>query len=142
MENTDVERRPTHINVHCWGSTFGEALERAAIALTDIVVDPADFVSQDDLRIFADGKDDVELVYSFLDEVLFAFDAKQFVVKSIEVKDTKPTTVEAVAHGKPFGNHPDKRRLDVKAITCSKVVRRDQRTDIYVSFKVGVPTRM
>lgn len=131
---------PADVQVHSWGNTFGDALGQACLALFEVMMDPAGFSETQEYKVTAKGKDIQELVYSFLDEWLFTFDAHDFVVKSIKITkcDLEKFEVEAVAMGEEFDmeRHESFRRTEVKAITYAsmKVDIAPEKTEIYVIF--------
>ena len=131
---------PADVQVHAWGARLEDALEQACLALFQVMMDPAGFTESQDYTVSAKGNNVMELVYSFLDEWLFAFDANDFVVKSVKITkcDLQNFEVEAVARGEEFDmeKHADYRRTEVKAITFAsmRVELNDGRAEIYVIF--------
>lgn len=129
---------PADIQIHSWGANINKALEPLAIGLFGVMFDISGFSDKLEKKISIKGNDILSMVYSFLDEWLFNFDANDFVLKRIEVTkvDLENFEVEATGYGEEFDmeKHADFRRTEVKAITYAsmKVDIKDNQTDIYV----------
>lgn len=129
---------PADIQIHSWGKNMEDALEPLAIGLFGVMFDITGFTDQVEKEISIKANDILSLVYQFLDEWLFNFDANDFVLKRIKVTkcDLDNFQVDAIGYGEEFDmeKHKDFRRTEVKAITYAsmKVENKDNRTDIYV----------
>jgi SHS2 domain-containing protein len=129
---------PADVQIHSWGPTFERALEPLCIGLFGIMMDPEGFGDSESMSVSVKGADILSLVHAFLDEWLFLFDSKDFVVKRIEVVrcDLTAFEIDATAYGEEFDmdKHADFRRTEVKAITYAsmKVDQTPDRADVFV----------
>lgn len=129
---------PADIQIHSWGATINKALEPLAIGLFGVMFDLSGFSDKIEKKIKIQGNDILSMVYQFLDEWLFTFDAHDFVLKRIEVTkvDLETFEIEATGYGEEFDmeKHSEFRRTEVKAITYAsmKVETKEDKTDIYV----------
>ena len=94
------------VQVHSWGLTINEAFEQAAVAMfgyiteLDKVEEEADFC----VEVEASGHDLQSLLYGFMDEFLFEFNAELRVCKRIEIIDfdREAWTITAKGYGEEF----------------------------------------
>ncbi|OHT05565.1 archease [Tritrichomonas foetus] len=140
MQNSGFEYidHPADIQIHSWGPTIEKSLEPLAVGLFGVMFDPAGFSDALEKRISVKANDLLSLVYQFLDEWLFHFDAHDFVLKKIAVTkcDLENFEIEATGFGEEFDmeKHSDFRRTEVKAITYAsmKVEQKADKAEIYV----------
>ena len=129
---------PADIQIQSWGPNVPEALEPLALGLFGVMFDPDGFKEVSELKITIKANDILSLVYQYLDEWLFNFDANDFVLKRVKVTkcDLENFEIEATGYGEYFDmeKHGSFRRTEVKAITFAsmKVDQKPERTDIFV----------
>ena len=132
------------IQLHAWGKTLEEAFEQQVLAVMGLVTEaqtvdvhsPAAHRRQ----VAAEGHDVQSLLYNFLDEWLFQFNADLFVCRRLKIISLDRTNwrIKSVGIGEPFelGRHPQ--GIEVKAITYSalRVTEEPERTDVLVIVDV------
>ncbi|MBT7102288.1 archease [archaeon] len=108
------------------GSSLEEMFVAAAAAMNETVRGDIKILEQEEKGFEVEGKDQVGLLYNFLEEFLFLLDAEDFLVakvKSVEIDDNK---LKCVVVGDAAKNY--KFTNDVKAVTYS---------DMFVKEKGG-----
>ena len=108
------------------GSSLEEMFVAAAAAMNETVRGGLKILEQEEKGFEVEGKDQVGLLYNFLEEFLFLLDAEDFLVakvKSVEIDDNK---LKCVVVGDAAKNY--KFTNDVKAVTYS---------DMFVKEKGG-----
>jgi len=93
-------------------------------------------ISQEE-EISVDGHDMQSLLYNFLDEVLFLFNAEPFLTcKEIEITefDDENFSIKATCKGEPFDIQKHPQGTEIKAITYSNMQIYDDsdRHEVYV----------
>jgi len=125
------------VQIHAWGSDLKEAFESAALSLSDYISELHTIEGTGEpIEISVSGHDLYSLLYAFLDEVLFQFNAEYFICSKIVIEkiNLESFTIEAKLFGEPFsiGKHPQ--GTEIKAITYSnmQIHQNDNQVDIYV----------
>jgi len=121
---------------------FGNSLEEAFIssfdALKEIIVEKNRIKSVKKIKLKVKGNDLKELLYNFLEEVLFLLDAKDFIaseIKNIKI-DVKKNLFEADVLGDRVSNY--KISNDVKAITYNDMSIKEEKGKFIVQVVVDV----
>lgn len=143
------------VQIHSWGRSVEEAFEQQVVGVFGLITElesvrvadaaadapyasHAGGVGSGDGRreVRVEGHDLHSLLYNFLDEWLFQFNAEGFVCRRVKVTHLDRTlwTVASEGVGEPFelGRHPQ--GIEVKAITYSalRVTETAERTDVLV----------
>lgn len=108
------------IKFKAFGKTLEEVFENSALAISNIMY-KGKVKEEKKLKIKVKGKDLENLLYNFLEEFLFLFDSKNFLllgVKSIKI-DEKNFTAEAEVSGDDAKNY--KIIIGIKAITYNEM---------------------
>jgi SHS2 domain-containing protein len=106
------------------GSVKGEMFISAADAMNETIRGDIKILEQSDKSFEVEGKDDINLLYNFLEEFLFLLDAEGFLVsrvKSIEISGNKLTCIVV---GDDSENY--KFTNDVKAVTYSSMFVKEE----------------
>ena len=140
------------VQIHSWGRSVEEAFEQQVIGVMGLITElesvrvptapdasgrSADGVGGAGQReVCVEGHDMHSLLYNFLDEWLFQFNAEAFVCKRVKITrfDRTSWTIASEGLGETFelGRHPQ--GIEVKAITYSalRVTESSERTDVLV----------
>lgn len=119
------------VQIHAWGQDLKEAFESAAIAMTAYITDINKIEVRDKETIKVQADDLEGLLYRFLDEVLYLFNAEPYLlskrVQILEFNDREDVSgdkslrysITAECYGEPFliSKHPQ--GTEIKAITYS-----------------------
>jgi SHS2 domain-containing protein len=106
-----------------FGKSKKEAFENSAMALKEVMFSGIKFKSKLKRKIKVSAKDDVGLLYRFLEQFLYLLDADDFVFEKVKVKISK-NKLEAdvfgdLREGYEFTN-------DVKAITYNSMFVKEE----------------
>ena len=99
------------------GASLEEMFVSAAEAMAETVRGDIKILEQEDRSFEVEGKDDVGLLYNFLEEFLFLLDAEDFLVAGIKSIDIEDSKLKCVVVGDAAKNY--KFTNDVKAVTYS-----------------------
>ncbi len=121
--------------VKAYGRTLKECFENAAFAMMDQIVDASSADLSDEVSITVEGTDLEELLYNFLSEVLFIFDAKGLVLGKFDV-DLQPGRLECKAWGETFDPEKHSPKSDIKAVTYHELKVDKDEPSITVLFDV------
>ena len=125
------------IQLHSWGDNMEEAFELSALAMTGYMtnLEYIEITQEEELNV---GGHDIEsLLFNFLDEVLFLFNAEPFLAcKEISITefDRNNLTLKAKCRGEPFDLNKHPQGTEIKAITYSnlQVYDGDDKKEVYV----------
>jgi SHS2 domain-containing protein len=90
--------------------------EECALAMTDIMVDPATLRAKEERRFAIESEDLDRLLYDFLTELIVVKDVDSLLFKAFEVR-VKGNSLAAMARGEPIDRGRHRLRNDVKAVT-------------------------
>ena len=126
MKRFEFLEHTADIKFRAFGKTLGEVFENSALAIANIMYKER-VKGKKKLKIKVKGKDPENLLYNFLEEFLFLFDSKNFLlsdVKSIKINE-KNLTAEAEVVGDDSKNYSG---LDhIKAITYNEMfIKKDK----------------
>lgn len=102
--------------------TFEQLLSASAAGLASIVLDCGAARPLESLEISARGEDIESLTVNFLNEVLYALDARRFALSLAAVTASGPHGVSAALLGEPRDDARHPPRLVVKAVTYHQLV--------------------
>ena len=128
------------VQLHSWGASLAEAFEQQVLAIMGLItelptvrVEPGDAAPRE---VEVEGHDTLSLLYNFLDECLYLFNAELFVTRRLRVVelDRERFSIRALCVGERFelGRHPQ--GTEVKAITYSamRITEEEGRVDVLV----------
>lgn len=119
------------VQIHAWGNDLKEAFENAAVAMTAYITDinKIEIAKKESLRVEAD--DINGLLYRFLDEVLYLFNAEPFLLsKRVRILEFKAEGdefwIQAECYGETFSLDKHCQGTEIKAITYSAMTITDK----------------
>jgi len=118
MEKFKLIEHTADIKFQAFGKSLEEVFKNSALAVSKSILNE-ELKGKVVKKIKVSGKDDERLLYEFLEEILFLFDSKNFLVtdiKSIEIKgeELKAELIGLNAKGYEMDNH-------VKAVTYNEM---------------------
>ncbi len=130
------------IYAEAWGESLEEAFENAAKALFDAMTDIKLVEAKVEVEVEAEGLDEQELLYSWLENLLVKYEVESLVFSKFKVQpirqDGELLKLKGLASGEPLNleKHPSK--VEVKAVTyhMMEVKREDKRFLIRVLFDI------
>jgi SHS2 domain-containing protein len=109
------------IGLRAEGKTIEECFVNAGLGLYSLITDISLIELEEKKEISLSEETLEELLVSFLNELIFHFDAYGFIGKSIKVK-IKENSLKAEVYGEFFNPEKHERRLLVKAATYHNLV--------------------
>ncbi|XP_065081666.1 protein archease-like [Ochlerotatus camptorhynchus] len=115
------------VQLHAWGETLKEAFEQCGMAMFGYMTELSSVDIQKCYEIKTDPTDDMEnLLFRFLDELLFLFSAEPFLIcKKLEITkfDTEEEKfyIECRCYGEEFDLSKHPQGTEVKAITYASM---------------------
>ncbi|VDN97485.1 unnamed protein product [Rodentolepis nana] len=130
------------VQIHAWGKDIKEAFEQAAMAMFSYMTTDYDKIDMKyTYEIEAEGTDMENLLFSFLDEWLFAFSADDFffprIIKITDF-DANNFRIKSVGYGEPFDLNKHPQGTEVKAITYSnmQIHNKDDMHEVFVIIDI------
>lgn len=126
VEGFEILDHPADMGFRCRARTMEELFARCARGLTSVLVDLA-AIQLELSREFEFEGEEIDLVlYNWLSEILFLFDAEGLLFSKFEVKkfmttDSGSTRMEASLHGQRFEGSKHEIKTYVKAITLHQL---------------------
>jgi len=121
------EEHTADVKFHAFGETLEEAFGNAAVALFETMLDTSCIRSAVDITVDIEAEDAEALLYDFLSELLFVFDADGLALSEFDVsiQHNEKWHLFAKCKGEPFDPSRHHSRTEVKAITFHELsVRR------------------
>jgi SHS2 domain-containing protein len=117
------EEHTADVIVVAWGDTLERAFECAAIGVSDIMVDRNTVEAREEKKVVAEGFDLENLLYKWIEELIFLFDSERFLAKEAKVFKIKGSEGSYTLDGSYYGESYDPLKHDprthVKAVTYS-----------------------
>lgn len=112
------------VQIHAWGDSLKETFENAAIAMTAYITDINKIEVVKKELIEVDAEDVNGLLYRFLDEVLYLFNAEPYLLsKRVRILEFKASSdefrIKAECYGDTFSLDKHSQGTEIKAITYS-----------------------
>lgn len=120
------------------GDTLEDAFKDAALGMYGLMTDLEGVREAKRLKVSVEGRSIEGLLVSWLNELIFQFDAYGFVGKTIEMEEFGGNRLMAALRGEDFDPERHERRLLVKAATYHglKVAKEDGRWRAEVIFDI------
>ncbi|NLK25544.1 MAG: archease [Euryarchaeota archaeon] len=121
--------------IRAYGQTVEECFENAAFAMMDQILDTSSVRPNEQIDIEVEGEDRYELLYNFLSEVLFIFDAKRLALNRFSVT-LSPKRLTCRAWGEEFEPNRHAPRQEIKAVTYHELEVDEKTPSITALFDV------
>ena len=105
------------VGLRVWGRDLRELFEQAAEGLIDLLIDCDSVRVQRTLSISVRGEDPEDLLYAWLDEILYAFGVHQFAPASAHVGTLEGGRLTGELRGEEFDPTRHELRHGIKAVT-------------------------
>jgi len=105
------------IRIRVWAPDLPAFLRTAAEAMADQILDRATVAQTRAIAVRAEGADREELLVSWLEEVLSAFEIEGLAVGSVEPVEADDNSVSGVLKGEDFDSDKHEVRNVIKAVT-------------------------
>jgi SHS2 domain-containing protein len=123
------------VMIRAYGSTLEECFENAAYGMIDQILDASSVRPKVEETFSVEGGSLEDLLYNFLSEVLFIFDAKRLALGTFHVRldDGK---LECRASGERFDRERHSPKQEIKAVTYHMLKVSTEEPSITVLFDV------
>ena len=115
----------TDAYIQSTGATFEEALENAGLALFDTMCNLKAISHKQVDDVEADGTDEVELLYDWLETLLLKFELERKVYSKFRIDLTRAGSgalhITAKAYGEKYNRQVHDSKVEVKAVTYHKM---------------------
>lgn len=113
----EILEHTADVGFRAWGADAGSLFVNAARAMMAIAADDDPVAETAERAIEIDGEDYESLLVNWLSELLYLFDAGEFVAATIEVQTISPARLTARLSGEPRDPARHRWKLIVKAVT-------------------------
>ncbi len=137
MSNYKTIDHTADIGIEVAGQTLAELFKNAAVALFDIIVDCNDSpLIAEEISLTTDNVE--ELMVAWLEELLYLFETKHFILRHLSIKNIGDQYINAQAQGVPFEKDKHQIKKEIKAVTYHqlKVKKEDDRWVARVIFDI------
>jgi SHS2 domain-containing protein len=132
MKNFEYLKHTADAEFIAYGNTTGETFENAALALTNLMLDPKTIAPEIEKEVDLSGEALDMLLFDWLSELLYIFEVDRLVFGKFKIEisgETGAYTLKAKAFGEGVNKHPDI-FLHIKAVTFHDL-RFEKRNNIY-----------
>lgn len=128
-----IIEHPADIGISFWGKTPEECFSQAARALKGMLGGDGFVRPLREVTVRLDGIDRLELLFRWLSEILFYFDAEQLLFSEYEFERFSEMHLEATLRGEPFDPARHETPYYVKAITYHqmKLEKKDEKDEAW-----------
>ncbi len=121
--------------IKAFGSTVEECFGNAAYGMFDQMIDASRVEPKRKVNIEVTGDDLDSLLYNFLSELLFIFDAKKLVLAEFEVR-IRDHALSCTARGEPFDPRKHAPKKEIKAVTYHMLEVDEREPSVTVLFDI------
>lgn len=121
MERYKFMEHTADIKFRVFGKRVEELFENTGLAISDFLSKGKKIKSLNQRKLKVSGKDYEEVFYKFIDELIYLFDAKNFIVSKakVEIREGKKINLNAIVLGDETKNY---KNLDsIKSATYSEM---------------------
>jgi len=130
------------IYIAAYGENIAEAFENAARAMFETMTN-IDSVSPESKEIVeVKGKDKMELLYNWLEELLIRFDVYGKLYSKFDIKEISNTpdgyVLKAIIYGEPFNPSKHVQKVGVKAVTYHRMEIKETSEGVTLKFILDI----
>jgi SHS2 domain-containing protein len=123
------------VMIRAYGSTLEECFQNAAYGMMDQILDASRVEAKVEETFAVEGGSREDLLYNFLSEVLFIFDAKQLALGTFHIA-FKAGGLECRASGERFDPEKHSPKQEIKAVTYHMLQVNEREPSVTVLFDV------
>lgn len=124
--------------IRAFGSDLSELFANAADGMYSLITDPGGVTAQKSIEIKTEGSSLEGLLVSWLNELIFHFDAYGFIGKELHIHELHDALIRATVTGEDFDPEKHGRGLLIKAATYHKlkIERKEDHWEADVIFDI------
>jgi SHS2 domain-containing protein len=123
------------VMIRAYGANLEECFENAAYGMIDQIIDASSVEARVEESFSIEGGSREDLLYNFLSEVLFIFDAKRLALNTFHV-GLQDGRLECTALGERFDRERHSPKQEIKAVTYHMLQVNEREPSITVLFDV------
>lgn len=134
-----VDITPADVAFKAWGKTLDELFANAAKAMFEVIVNTEQVEQRIERELMLGGEDLPNLMFNWLNELLYYVDAENLVFSYFEVSvDESKLELRAKCRGEPIDPEKHELRTHVKAATYHKlrVEKKDGLWEVFVLLDI------
>jgi SHS2 domain-containing protein len=126
------------VGIKVYGASLQNAFINAGVGLYHLITDINQVDEKKTIRVAINAETIEGLLICFLNELIFQFDAHNFIGKTIEMFEFSNTLLTAIIRGEDFDPDKHEQRMLVKAATYHKLAinEKDLQWEIQVIFDI------
>jgi SHS2 domain-containing protein len=111
------------VGIRAFGKSIEEAFKNSAIGMYSLITDLEGVKAEKSISISVESNSLEGLLVSWLNELIFQFDAYNFIGKDISIKalGSQPSALKAEIKGEEFDTERHERKLLIKAATYHRL---------------------
>lgn len=111
------------VGIRAFGKSIEEAFKNSAIGMYSLITDLEGVKAEKSINISVESNSLEGLLVSWLNELIFHFDAYNFIGKDISIKalSSQPSALKAEIRGEEFDTERHERKLLLKAATYHRL---------------------
>ena len=117
MTKFEIIDHTADVGLVVYGSTRKEVFINAAIGMFSLIVDPGKVSGTQQLEITLDADYYEELLVAWLNELLYLFDAENFIFSQFEISRLNSDSLTAIAYGEKIDLSRHEIKTQIKAAT-------------------------
>ncbi|MCL0079306.1 archease [Dehalococcoidia bacterium] len=117
MPNFEFTDHTADIGIIAYGNSVEEVFVNAAYGMFSLIADPDKVAEVIRHQVVAEAPDQEELLVTWLNELLYLFDAEDLIFSRFEIVDLRQQYVRAMAYGEKVDPSRHNLKTQVKAAT-------------------------
>ncbi|MFO8007860.1 MAG: archease [Candidatus Brocadiia bacterium] len=121
----DTFEHTADVGIRAWGSDLTELFEQAAAGLIEMLLNPGTVEPEQSRPVEVAGDSPEDMLVSWLEELLFAFEAEEFAPADARVDSLADAALRGTIRGEPLDRSRHELRSAVKAVTYHDLTIRE-----------------
>jgi SHS2 domain-containing protein len=126
------------VGIRAYGNDCAEAWTTAAVGMYSLITELGEIKEEKDIDVDIESDSPEGLLVNFLNELIFHFDAHNFIGKRVDVSQFSEWSIKAKIHGEEFDTDSHEQGLLLKAATYHniKFEKTEDRCEVEVIFDI------
>ena len=136
MKRFELIEHTADIGLRAYGKNLGEAFGNAAYGLFSIITDLRKVRKAESRVVVLQEKSPEDLLYSWLNHLIYLFDAQQILLKQFEIKKFDGQKMKAICYGEIADLSRHEIKIGVKAATFYMLKVDVDKNEVEVIFDI------
>lgn len=106
MKSFEFMKHTGDVKFKAYGNSLNQMFENCCLAVSSVFSKGKKIKSLKEKKLFVSGKDYESLLYKFIEELIYLFDAENFVVSKAKIK-VEDSKLEAIVYGDESKNYKE-----------------------------------